>query len=50
MKAAVNSKKIKVNFIHMVFFWLKNPENQNDRMSFEKALNNTGKKYATFKK
>lgn len=39
MKAAVNSKKIKVNFIHMVFFWLKNPENQNDRMSFEKALN-----------
>ena len=36
MKAAVNSKKIKGNFIHMVFFWLKNPENQNDRMSFEK--------------
>ena len=39
MKAQVRSEKIKGDFIHMVFFWLKNPENQNDRMSFEKALN-----------
>jgi hypothetical protein len=38
MKAQVHSEKIKGDFIHMVFFWLKNPENQSDRMSFEKAL------------
>ena len=38
MKTQVQSEKIKGDFIHMVFFWLKNPENQNDRQAFEKAL------------
>ena len=38
MKTEVQSEKIKGDFIHMVFFWLKNPENQNDRQAFEKAL------------
>ncbi|MDY7394038.1 Dabb family protein [Aureibaculum sp. 2210JD6-5] len=27
------------NFIHHVFFWLKNPENMDDRSMFEKSLN-----------
>ena len=26
-------------FVHVVYFWLKNPENQNDRKEFEEALN-----------
>lgn len=26
------------NFAHIVYFWLKNPENQNDRGLFEKSL------------
>ena len=26
------------NFAHVVYFWLKNPDNQNDRMAFEKSL------------
>ena len=39
MKAKVRYEKIKGDFIHMVFFWLENPENQNDRLIFEKALN-----------
>ena len=38
MKTQIQSEKIKGDFIHMVFFWLKNPENQNDRQAFEKAL------------
>ena len=38
MKTEVQSEKIKGDFIHMVFFWLKNPENQNDRQAFVKAL------------
>ena len=38
MKTEVQSEKIKGDFIHIVFFWLKNPENQNDRQAFEKAL------------
>jgi hypothetical protein len=32
------SEKIKGDFIHMVFFWLKNPNNQNDREVFRTAL------------
>ena len=38
MKAQVHSEKIKGDFIHMVFFWLKNPENQKDRSLFEQAI------------
>lgn len=38
MKTQLSPRKIKGDFIHMVFFWLKNPENQNDRLNFEKAL------------
>ncbi|WP_090121940.1 Dabb family protein [Lutibacter oricola] len=26
-------------FIHLVFFWLKNPENKTDRTKFEDAIN-----------
>jgi len=26
------------NFAHTVFFWLKNPDNQNDRENFEKSI------------
>ncbi len=29
---------IEEKFIHMVFFWLKNPNNENDRKEFEKAM------------
>ncbi|MDA0200552.1 MAG: Dabb family protein [Bacteroidetes bacterium] len=39
MKTQIPYQKIKGDFIHMVFFWLKNPKNQNDREKFEKALN-----------
>jgi hypothetical protein len=38
MKAHIRSKKIKGDFIHMVFFWLKNPEIENEKLTFEKAL------------
>ena len=27
------------SFVHMVFFWLKNPTDKNDRTNFEKAMN-----------
>ena len=33
-----NSEKIKGDFIHMVFFWLKNPNNPNDRVIFKNLL------------
>ena len=38
LKAAVKSKKYEGILIHHVFFWLKNPENQQDRTQFEKAI------------
>jgi hypothetical protein len=38
MKEIKASQKIKGNFIHMVFFWLKHPEDQNDRKAFEHAI------------
>lgn len=28
------------NFAHVVYFWLKNPDNQNDRKAFEASLTN----------
>ena len=28
------------DFVHVVYFWLKEPENQEDRSSFEKSLTN----------
>lgn len=38
MKASIPFKKIDGDFIHMVFFWLKKPENQDDRQKFKKSL------------
>ena len=38
MKAQTQPEKIDGDFIHMVFFWLKNPDNQSDRDAFKKAL------------
>ena len=38
MAKSNNSEKIKGDFIHMVFFWLKNPNNQNDREIFKTLL------------
>ncbi len=34
------TKKQQGTFAHVVYFWLKNPENQNDRNAFEKSLKN----------
>lgn len=34
------SKKIKGDFVHVVFFWLKNPNNENDREIFQTLLKN----------
>ena len=34
-KESTNKKGI----LHLVFFWLKNPDNKNDRIAFENALN-----------
>ncbi len=31
-------EKIQGDFVHMVFFWLKNPESQEDRARFEESL------------
>ena len=31
-------KEFDPNFTHTVFFWLKNPDNPEDRMAFEKSL------------
>ena len=31
-------EKIKGDFVHIVFFWLKNPNSQNDRKIFKKVL------------
>lgn len=39
MKAQAQSTPIEGKFVHMVFFWLKNPESNTDRESFKKALN-----------
>ena len=33
---SIISEKIKGDFVHIVFFWLKNPNNQNDRKIFKK--------------
>ena len=38
MTKSINSEKIKGDFIHMVFFWLKNPNNSNDRKIFKNLL------------
>ncbi len=38
MKTQTQSKKINGDFIHMVFFWLKNPHDQQDLQRFEKSL------------
>ena len=34
----IQSDRIKGDFLHMVFFWLKNPNDQKDRQSFENVL------------
>lgn len=36
MKAQAQSTPIEGKFVHMVFFWLKNPERNTDRESFKK--------------
>ena len=40
-----NMRDLNPNFVHTVFFWLKNPDNQSDREQFktslEKFLNNS---------
>ena len=33
-----NSKIIKGELVHVVYFWLNNPENQEDVLAFEKAI------------
>ena len=38
MTKSFNSEKIKGDFIHMVFFWLKNPDNHNEREIFKTLL------------
>ena len=38
MKEKTPSKKIKGDFIHMVFFWLNHPKDLNDRRAFENAI------------
>lgn len=38
MTKSMNSEKIKGDFIHMVFFWLKNPDNHNEREIFKTLL------------
>ena len=38
MTKSMNSEKIKGDFIHMVFFWLKNPDNHNEREIFKALL------------
>ena len=43
------STKLPGNFVHSVYFWLKNPENQSDRQEFLQALNTfiSSSKYIT---
>lgn len=36
--SAQESEVIKGDFIHSVYFWLKNPDSQADRAAFEKSL------------
>ena len=36
--AADKGKNFDANFVHTVFFWLKNPNNSNDRLKFETSL------------
>lgn len=36
--SAQESEVIKGDFIHSVYFWLKNPDSQDDRAAFEKSL------------
>ena len=38
MTKSMSSEKIKGDFIHMVFFWLKNPDNHNEREIFKALL------------
>ena len=38
MEAQTQSEKINGEFIHMVFFWLKNPDSESDRAAFKNAL------------
>lgn len=33
-----DSRKIEGNLVHTVFFWLKNPDNKEDRKAFEKGV------------
>ena len=40
MTKAKYSEKIKGDFIHMVFFWLKNPNDENEREIFKFLLTN----------
>jgi len=51
MKPNIHSKRIKGGFLHMVFFWLKNPDDQKDRRSFENVLQefiSTNPKWSVF--
>ncbi|TPN89057.1 Dabb family protein [Aquimarina algicola] len=37
-QAIEDTKEIKGNLVHNVFFWLKNPDNQTERKAFEKGV------------
>ena len=36
---AQKAEEMEANFVHVVFFWLKNPDNMTDRDNFETSLN-----------
>ena len=38
--SSAQSEKIEGDFIHVVYFWLKNPDSKEDRAKFEKSLTN----------
>ena len=38
LKAQENMTEFDKNFVHTVFFWLHNPDNQEDRTAFETSL------------
>ena len=35
-----STNTIEEKFIHVVFFWLKNPNDENDKKEFENSMNN----------
>ncbi len=37
-KSPEDMKSLHTNFVHVVYFWLKNPDNASDRLEFETSL------------